>query len=303
MTWLIVTISSYFLFAAVSLTDKHLLTKSIPNPRVYAFYVGILGILAIILAPFVGFYVPGIFQIILGILAGVFFVFSLFWFYKGLSLFEASRIIPAIGGMTPLFTVFFVYVFSKGKESFSFIQIIALLLLVLGSVLISYEKGKFVNSKSLKISFAVAFLGSLSFVLTKYLYMALPFWTGFIWKAIGGFLTAVSFYFIFPEIKKEIFKKKEKSPKKTAFIFLLNQAGGAIASVLQNWALALAPLAYISFINAAQGVQYAFLLILSVILSLKFPKILKEEVSRGTIFQKIIAIFIIGAGIAILAIF
>jgi hypothetical protein len=43
------------------------------------------------------------------------------------------------------------------------------------------------------------------------------------------------------------------------------------------------------------------LFIFSLIISLWFPKILKEEVSRGIIAQKASAILLIGLGLAILA--
>lgn len=300
MSWLLVAILSYFILAVVFLIDKYLLVSSIPNPKVYAFYVGILGILSLFFAPFVGFYIPETYQITLGILAGAIFVFALLWFYKALSLFEASRVVPAIGGLTPLFTFGLVYLFSRGQEILSFSEFIAFLLLIFGSVLIVSEKDKFINSKSLKISLIAAFLLSLSFIFTKYLYLALPFWTGFIWRSIGGVLMAICFFIVFPEIKKEVFKKREKSPPKTAIIFLGNQAMGGVASILQNWAIALAPLIYIAFINALQGIQYVFLLIFTVLLSLKFPQILKEEISRKIIFQKIISILLIGAGLLIL---
>jgi len=74
-----------------------------------------------------------------------------------------------------------------------------------------------------------------------------------------------------------------------------------LGAVLQNWAVALAPLIYLAFINALQGVQYVFLLIFTAFLSLKLPQILKEEISRKIISQKIIAILLIGGGLAILA--
>ena len=300
MDWLLITILSYFLLAVVFLVDKYFLTSSIPNPKVYVFYVGALGILSLVLAPFVGFYIPGISQIILGLLAGAAFIFGLFWFYKGLSLFEASRIIPAVGGLIPLFTFGFFYIFSGGKESMSLQEIVAFLFLISGSVLIVSEKEKFVNLKSLKISLIASFFVSLSSVLIKYVYLSLPFWSGFIWKNIGGFLVALCFFIIFPQIKKEIFKKREKSNPKTATVFLANQAMGGGASVLQNWAIALAPLIYVAFINALQGIQYVFLLIFTVLLSVKFPQLLKEEISGKIIFQKAAAILVIGLGLAIL---
>lgn len=299
--WLIAAISAYIILAIVQLTDKYLLTGSIPNPKVYTFYVGIFGILVLAFIPFVNFSIPGFSQIVLAILAGAVYVYALFWFFKALSLFEASRIILAIGGLVPLFTFGLVYIFSFGKEILSPTGITAFLFLVLGSVLINFEKEKSITSKSFQISVLVAFLFSLSFVLIKYVYLAQPFWNGFIWKSIGGFLMAVCFFIFFPEIKKEIFKKGEKFPKKTTAIFVTNQAAGAGANILQNWAIALAPLAYVAIINALQGVQYAFLLIFTIFLSLKLPQILKEEISKKILLQKISAILLIGGGLAILA--
>ncbi len=299
--WLIAAVSTYIILAVVQLVDKYLLVGSIPNPKVYAFYVGTLGILVLVLAPFVGFYFPEISTIILSLLAGAVFIYALFWLYKGLQLFEASRIIPAIGGLVPLFTFGLVYLLSFGKETLTLGGGIAFILLVSGSILIVLRKEKLVNLKSLKISLIAAFLLSLSFVLVKYVYLALPFWTGFLWKSIGGFLMAICFFIFAPEVKKEIFKKRELFPKKTAIIFLVNQAAGGGAAILQNWAIALAPLAYIAFINALQGVQYVFLFIFALLFSFKFPQILKEEVSKEVIFQKIIAILLIGGGLVFLA--
>ena len=140
------------------------------------------------------------------------------------------------------------------------------------------------------------FFLALSFVLAKYVYMAQPFWSGYIWIRIGGFLMAMSFLFT-RRVRDELFKVKMSFPKKTAVIFLSNQVAGASANILQNWAIALSPLIYVAIINALQGVQYMF----AVLLSLKFPRILKEEISRGILLQKILAILLIGAGLALLA--
>jgi len=75
---------------------------------------------------------------------------------------------------------------------------------------------------------------------------------------------------------------------------------GAGASILQNWAIFLAPLVYVAIINALQGINYAFLLVFIIFLSLKFPQILKEEISKKILLQKIIAILLISAGLFLL---
>ncbi len=303
MSWLLIAIFAYFLLAVVSLVDKYLLTGPISSPRVYAFYVGILGILFLVFIPWVGFYIPGIWQIILALLAGAFFIYGLFWFFKALRLFEPSRIIPAIGGSLPVFTFLFIFIFTGGRENLRPWEFLAFILLLSGSILITYEKVKKITLKSFRIAAIAAFFLSLGFVLAKYVYMEQPFWPGFIWIRIGAFLMALCFLLIFfKEIKEAIFTSGQNltGSKKIAMIFFSNQAVGASANLLQNWAIALAPLAGVAIINALQGIQYVFLLIFTIFLSLKFPHFLKEEISKKTIFQKIFAILLIGAGLALL---
>jgi len=300
MTWLFATLSTYLILAVVFLVDKYLLTQKIPNPKVYTFLVGLLGGLALVLIPFVGFSVPEKFQIFLSLLAGAVYIFALFWFYKGLQIFEASRVVPAITGILPLFTFGITFIFSRGEAVLDPRTLIAFLLLILGSVLITYEKKKDISLKCLRISIVAAFFLALSFALTKYVYLAQTFWSGFIWIRLGGVLMALAFLPFLGDIEKMISQVKEKAQKGTALLFVSNQGLGASAIILQNWAIFLAPLAYVAIINALQGVQYVFILIFAIFLSLKFPKILKEEISRKVIFQKVFAILLIGAGLFIL---
>lgn len=298
MSWLTVIILAYFLFAIVSLGDKYLLIGP-PNPKIYTFYVGILGIFILVLIPFVNFFVPNLYQILFCFLAGAIYIFALLGLYEGLEKFEASRIIPAIGGILPIVTFLLVYFFSNGKETLVPLVFLAFFFLILGSVLITIEPEKKISFGSFKISALTAFLFALTFVLTKYVYLTQPFWNGFIWIRIGGFLTILCFPF-FKAVRKEIFFRKFTFNKKTGTFFVLNQGVGAGAFILQNWAIALAGLAYLAIINALQGIQYIFLFIFAILLSLKFPNILKEKISKKNIFQKIFAILLIGIGLTIL---
>lgn len=300
MLWLIVIILAYFLFAICILIDKYLLMGHIPNPKVYAFYAGILGILALVLIPFIKFTIPDFSQLLLNFLAGAIFIFAIFGLYTALKKFEPSRIVPAIGGILPLFTLFLVYLFSGGEKKLNYFQILALVLLVFGSVLIVFEKEKSITLASFRISLISAFLFALSFVLFKFIYLAQSFWSGFILMRIGGFLVGL-FFLCSKEVREELFKKQVSFRPKITGIFLTSQGLGALASILQNWAIALVPLGLLAFTNALEGTKYVFLLIFTVLFSHRFPQFLKEKISRGVIFQKIIAILLIGAGLFLLA--
>lgn len=298
MLWLIVILSSYFLLAAVHLVDKHILQERITDSRVYAFYVGISGIFVLALVPFGYLAVPKMPDLILALLAGVFNTLAVFALFVGLKRFETSRIIPAVGAFLPMFTFGFTATWDGKNLSFS--EILVFCLLLIGAFLITREKNKTFSLKSLQISILAAGLFAAYFILIKFVYLGQPFVSGLIWTKIGAVLASLCFLF-FKGVRADVLHGPKIAQKKNWAVILPNQTIGGLAVILQNWAVALAPLAYLGIINALEGVKYVFLLIFAILVSQKFPQLLKEEVSREIIFKKIIAILFVGAGLVILA--
>lgn len=300
MSWLTITILSYLLLAVVFLIDKFLLTTSIPSPKVYAFYGGIFGFLVVLVAPFIGFYIPSLNQIALSVFSGACFTFGLVWFFTGLKKYEPSRIVPLVGGIVPIFNFIFILLFSKGEVFFEGSKILALLLLTIGTFLICLERKKGFSFDSFKISIFTAFFFSVYMVSMKYVYLGQDFWNGLIWIRTGAFLSAISLLFS-KELRTGLRVGKNPLPQNLP-LYLSGQFLGATSSIMQNFAVSLAPLAFVPFISALQGTQYVFLLFLTIILSLKFSNILKEEISRSIIFQKFIAILLIAGGLLLFSI-
>lgn len=294
--WVLITILSYFFFALTAIADKFILKESL-KPKVYAFYVGFLGALAVFLIPFVSFSFPGIGQLLLALLGGAMYILALFCLYIGINRFEVSRISPAVGGLVPVVTLILGILF-LGSQYPSALGCISFIALILGSFLISYKKE--VSFESLKIASAAALFFSLYFLISKIVYLEQPFWQGFIWMRIGGLLVALTFL-LSREVKDEIFNKKPILEKKTGSIFIFAQTLGAFGFVLQNLAISLVPSGYLCVINALEGTKFVFVLIFATFLSIRFPHILKEELSKKTILQKIIAILIIIIGLFVLS--
>jgi drug/metabolite transporter (DMT)-like permease len=300
MFWILIAIFSYFLLALVALVDKYLVSGPIPGAKIYAFYVGLLGVGTILLIPFVGFSAPDSFcDIGLALLAGSVHVVALFALFSCLREFEVSRIVPAVGAISPIFVISLGYLLSGVSPDLDFKRILALFLLILGGFLINIKKGRYATIKSIEASFLTAFLFALFLILTKLVYFLFPFWTGFIWMRIGGFAIALLFLFS-KEVREEIFKNKVSFNPKTIWIFLGNQAMGGFAFLLQNFAIILVPLGLLSFINALEGIKYVFVLALSFIISFYFPGSLKEETSKNIILQKAFAVILIIAGLIII---
>ncbi len=301
MLWLLIAIVSYFLLAIVSFFVRYLLVGSIPNPKVYTFYVGIIWFfLCFILIPF-GISFPTADIIFFGLSAGLIRIFAILFLAKSLFRDEVSRVIPAIGGFLPIFSFLLFFIFFPESEILNLLQIAAFILLVLGSILISAKKldGDFLNFKVLKYPLVAAFLFAINFFLIKNLFLKVSFLDGFFFLLLGGGLGAVIFL-IFPEVRKDVFAQKITT--KISGIFLAGQIFGGLGVLLQNYAVFLAMPGQVPLINALEGVRYVFLLFFVFLLAKKFPQLLKEEIGGKVIFQKIFAILFICAGLVILAI-
>ncbi len=307
MVWIIAAIFSYFLFAITALVDRYLVRGPIPCPKIYAFYVGITSVFVLFLIPFADFLIPSVKEICVSFFTGAIFIFALFCAFWALRRFEASRIIPAVGGILPIFTLGLTYLLFQQEISWGIGNFFSFALLISGSILITYrpsspyiQKGKLTIPKSFQISVVIALLFAFYFFLAKMVYLSQPFWSGFIWIRFGIFSTALFFLF-FREVREEIFKKRISFKIKTAKIFFLNQSLAAGGTMLQSWAIALVPFGFLAFINALEGTRYIFLLILTILISLKFPSALKEDISKKALRQKLAAIFLISLGLIIFA--
>ncbi|MDO8265007.1 MAG: hypothetical protein Q7T34_01390, partial [Candidatus Parcubacteria bacterium] len=95
--------------------------------------------------------------------------------------------------------------------------------------------------------------------------------------------------------------KRNVLKKNTALVFFATQGLGSLAIITQSFAVALVPLGLLSLINALQGIEYIFILIMAIFLSYNFPQFGSERISGGILFQKILAIICITAGVIILA--
>jgi len=295
MNWLVIVLAGHLLNALAFLMDKFLLTKKIPSPFVYAFFIGALGILALILIPF-GVTLPATPALLRALAAGATFILALVFFFAGLKENEASRVVPLTGGFVPAFTFVLAYFFLG--ERLGGLEVAAFIALVAGGVLISLERKGRGSKKGYFYAVLAALVFAISFVVTKQVYIEQTFITGFVWSRVGGFLLALSFLLI-PSARNGILHQpKQKGGGTIAALFFTGQVSGALGFVLVNYAISLAS---VSLVNAMQGVQYAFLLVMVFVVSRKYPKVLSEKLTGMVLVQKIAAILLISAGIGLIA--
>lgn len=296
MLWLSIAIASYALNAVSLVTDKFLLSNKVTRPAVFTMLICFLGILSVVLLPF-GWSAPTLFQLMIELTAGLLFAAALLLMFVALDKGEASRVVPFLNGLQPIFILPIVWFLVDERITGKFIY--AFILIVAGSILITWGKGK-AKKQAYLWAIVAALLFAVSLALSKYAYnLAGTFITPFVMTRIGSFIFSIGLLAMPSNIR--LLRKEMKRPtERNIWLVVMGQATGAVSSLLYNLAIAIAVNAT-ALINALQGLQYVFLLAIVAFISHKFPKIMKEQMSRSILIQKIMATALIIGGLAILA--
>ncbi len=315
--YILVSIVAYFINAGVYVADKFLLSKKIHSSIAYAFYVGIWSIFNISLL-FFWPWMPNMREMTLDLLAGFLFLITLVFWYKALHQSEASRVVPIVGALVPIFSFILSFVFLG--ETLTRQQMLAFFILLCGGVLISikhtkvyvYQKliarirevigdivgnvpaGAQPTSRLLVNSIASAVFFAVYYVLMKFIYMYQPFVGSFVWSRLGSFIGVILMLFV-PDWRRLIFEQQKGSATpKNMFYFLSIRLLAAGAFIMINYAISIGNVA---IVNALQGVQYLFLFVIILLISTKFPKMLNEQLGGGVLLQKLIGTIMVCLGL------
>ncbi len=320
--WFSVALFAYFLNAGVYVADKFLLSKKVHSSIAYAFFVGIWSVGNAVLL-FADPWIPDLHQLGVDLAAGLLFLVTLVFWYKALHQSEATRVVPIVGALVPVFSLILGAMYLD--EALDEKEFISFVILIAGGALISVKETKFYRLKAFyaKIRY---FFGSLFgeipaearpterlivnstisafffasfYILMKYIYTTQPFIGAFVWSRFGSFLGCILILLV-PSWCGSIneFKHTAKKPKNILF-FLSVRLFAALAFILLNYAISLGNVA---LVNALQGVQFLFLIIIVFFLSSRFPHILKEEAGRGVILQKILGVALVSLGLWVLVV-
>ena len=171
--WIIVIIFSFLCFSVASLGDKLILSgfheednHAGSNPAFYAFWVGMLNALIVIIIPFTGLSLPPLGAWIWILLEASSMIFSLYLLYTTVKLFEVSKSVSIIGALQPMF----VYALSLaifGRQAAGAFSLMGFFLLVAGSIIISFEKEMYKTRKFIILAVLASFVFSLEYVASK----------------------------------------------------------------------------------------------------------------------------------------
>lgn len=297
MNFIPIAIVAYALNALSILVAKAQLSSSIPNPLSYAFFSGILQLVALFLIPF-GFSLDFSLNVtILSLASGITFVLATIYLMQSIKDNEASVAGPVVGGLNPLFALILGSLLLN--QALTSTQTISILVLVAGAGVLtgSFWVKRLYFDRRLLVLIASGALYGLSYVFLREIFLQTSFINGLVLTRVAAGLFSISLLAV-PVFRRQIFIKPKGGTRQTGVIFLAGQLAGGISSFLIFYAVSLANSA---LVNSFFGVQYLVIMAAALLLAKRAPQLLDEKLSLLTIFQKIAGALIMSLGLYLLA--
>jgi len=281
-----------FLNASIVLIDKYIVTSTvISRPSTYAFYVGLLSGVVIVLLPFGVVGIPSALVIWVSILIGFTFVASIILLYSALKIANTTDVVSWLVAISTVSTFLLGSAFLNEELPGSFVP--ALIFFLIGIMLVGHFR---FNAKSFFFVVFSGFLFGLSAVMLKYLFGHTNFVDGFFWSRMGNVFATMFLLFI-PSVRKSIFSSSKQVSRKTSSLVVLNRFLGGVAFLSILYAIKLGS---VSVVNALSSLQFFFVFILVILLMKKMPQLYEHEFRPGHIMHKVFAMIFIAIGFFVL---
>lgn len=287
-------ILSSAIFSVNNYFDKFFLEKYRLSPVVMTIINGISGfVVGLIILLFTGFYITNLQSILVIVVSGFITILCVLAYYKALFSDETSRVVPLFQ-FSPIFALIMSF-FLLG-EQLLLKQYLGSFIIVVGSFVLSLE-GFDLKIFKLRPAFwymlISSFLYAASVVFYKFAVNEIPFWHTLPYEGLGMIIGALAVY-IYDNNRKTFVKETSHLKGKVYVLISFNESIYIAGRYSSYFALSLIPA---SIANILFGLHPFFVLLCGIVLSLWFPKILHEVISKKILLQKIISIFLIFVGI------
>lgn len=310
MNYIPITIAAYLFNGVALLVDKFLITKKIPDPLIYVFYFSVFSLVLLFIIPFVAS--PTLFVFFLASFSTILWTSGIYFMLKALQRGQASRVVPIIGALIPVFLLIEAVFNSRLLNK----EIVGILVLIFGMIAIITPdisgdlkiQRKEIFFRELPLGILSAFLFAISYLFLRAAYEQSNFLTVFSYSRLILVPVGV-FLVLLPKTRKIIWPSSLPPAKinypggfnffsKAGLLFLGGQAAGGTAEILLTFSISLATPA---LVNSLQGFTYVFIFITSLVLAKIYPSVFKESFKPFKIALKSLGIFLIFAGLYILA--
>ena len=295
MLWVVYSFLAALFWAISSMLDKYILSKWVKKPIVSTMIFGTIGLIASILIYFTKGYTEMSSQnIFWSFICGLTYVIGTILYFEAVKIEEISRI-SALAYFSQLFVTIFAAVFLN--EIFSSTVYLGILLILIGAILISSKDiTKIRPGKAFWLMILSSAMIAIVAIITKYLLDYADFWTVFSYtRGIGTFIALIPvFYFKYPELTALV----KEHGKKAIGAISISGAFTMLGSLVITIAASTGP---VTLVNAISMTRPFFVLLFATVLSIFYPKILREELGKSAIILKVTAIILMFIGAILVA--
>lgn len=294
--WFLIALAANVLWSMGNFIDKILTVRFVHGPGTALILTLYTCLLSLFLLPFLFFLNPAALSIdpthaIILVIAGVFEMIGVTLYLKALMSDDASTVVPFFQ-IVPVFSLILGFVLLG--EVLTHNQILAGLGVVTGGALLSLE---FSEERKLKFKLSLVFLMILSSfffalfdALFKYGVIESTFWTGVFWQHVGICLVGVSIFFFKKGCGAGFINNIQKRGPGIFGLNMLNESFYIGGVMLFSAALLLAPIALVAAVNAYNPL---FVFIIGFLLTITFPRFIKERITIRHLLHKTLAIGVI----------
>jgi uncharacterized membrane protein len=291
--WFYFAILSLILISIVNIVDKILVSNYSISPLAFVMILGATSFMPFVTLPFFKLTALSLYVIIPTILVGFIRIYYTLPYFTALTIEEVTRVVPVLQ-LTPIFVLgLSSIVLNESLKAHSYM---AFILLVLGGTLFSINPRKGLR---LSVAFYLMIVSSFLFAVSialKFLYSFNDFYTVFIWVQVGSFLAFFQL-FTLKRFRNYLTQTYKTNNKRTGAVIVVEQTVAYISLACSNYAIFLGPVALISALGSLQPL---FVLLFATILSLQFPRVLDENMSRVDFLLKGLGITAIFVGVYII---
>ncbi|MFA5945809.1 MAG: EamA family transporter [Patescibacteria group bacterium] len=231
-------------------------------------------------------------------LAGITWIVSVLLYLYAMQEGETSYVAPLYQTI-PIFSFILGAVFLH--EVLSGRQILGSIIILLAAVGLSFELGgrlPKLNKKILGLMLVSSFLISLGWLILKMGALGTEYWTAIFWTYVGDGLMGITFFTCVPRYRREFLAVIKTNNVPILGLNVFNEIITILGGLNFAFLSLTLPLAVLSTLN---GFQPFFIFLYGALLTIFFPHIAKESLTKKHIAQKLIAIVVMLIGTYILS--
>jgi drug/metabolite transporter (DMT)-like permease len=298
MIWLIFAFSGPVLWAASTHMDKYLVERYFKhsNVAVLLIFTALIGLITL---PFIWFLAPqaaspGLTEAALMAFSGILYMGAMLFYLRALQSEEAS-VVALFFQAAPLFGLLLGY--AVLGETLSPIQLAGGGLIIGGTVLVSLRSDlrTHFNWRLAALMLACALSLAVSSLIFKMFALRDEFWPTTFWMFVGEALFGAALLAV-GSYRKQFMDLLRQNPVAVLSINAVNELINLAGSLGTRYALLLAPL---SLVQAIGSTTTLFVFGFGVILSVFFPTLGRENLSRRELLHKGLAAVLVAAGAAL----